>query len=636
MSQPFSISIVDNRLHVRLGNRFSPALLDFLKSRVDPRRRFEPAEKAWSFPNDPMIARKLAETFGADALPTEAKASILTVPECRVEISAAAKEQAASATWGMKPYAHQLGGLAEIIQEKSWGLFWEMGCGKSAPVAVFINQALSQGLFNGHVLILGPLSVIGVWSSVDTRNPGELAKHGGVRCQVAAGKPDHRKAVLRRLAESRQPPQVCVTNYETLLSEQDLMRAVPWDCIVTDEGHRIRNVGTKTFKNLMKLAWDNFALNIPKARYRIALTGTPAPNGPTSLFGIGVFLRGRDAFGTVSKTSFESRYAVFGGYDAKQIVAYQNTDELSRLVSRFSSRLRKDDCLELPDRVVIVQKVTMSPHQQQVYKDLRSKAVARLAGGGPLCPTCRSPARMVAPEGVPTTGATRDGSRFSPATEPSAPVMPRMLCGKGHTFDKADALLSQVSAQNVLVERLRLLQIACGHVPEDDTEDGQGRVVDLHPNSKLDALMGILEDAPKPVVIWSPFRASVDAIAKSIADSGLGSVDVFHGGRNQSERQEIINKFQGGELDYFVGTPQSGGSGITLTRAGVEIFYAKTDNAVDIWQAGERVHRLGQKKKVTQFHLVADKTVDEKVHDALSRKLTMQEMVTSFGIEDLL
>lgn len=517
-----------------------------------------------------------------------------------------ALDAAAGARWGtpdhpVTPYAHQVRQLAELWSAPSWGLFAEQGCGKSAPTAVRIRDGFASGDLNGPVLILCPLSVVSVWTGSD----GELMRHAGVGSIAVVGDAKQRSNALKQLdfvngiGGRNGGPAICVTNYETLIGRTFAELAkIRWSAVVCDEAHRIAGVRTRTHRALMKLSWYSLKDHLPRILHRWALTGTPARNGPTSIFGIGVFLRGTQAFGTFSKTAFESRYAVFGGFENREIVAYRNVPELNAKVRRFSSRILKEDCLDLPERIVTVRRVPLAGEQARVYKDMRTHAVARLQ-----------------------TIKNETGT---------------------------------VTASNVLVERLRLLQIAGGWVHCDKevirentlkftyvdmaTGNEDGMDADLVPNAKLDLLTEILADCPKPVVVWSPFVHGVKMICRALglADPQL-TIAEFIGDTPQKHRERIIAEFQAGKIDVIVATPQAGGTGITLTAAATEIFYCKTDDAVSHWQAMERVHRIGQEKHVLQIHLLAQGTVDVKVHAALEEKRTLQEQTVGAGtVEDML
>ena len=92
-----------------------------------------------------------------------------------------------------------------------------------------------------------------------------------------------------------------------------------------------------------------------------------------------------------------------------------------------------------------------------------------------------------------------------------------------------------------------------------------------------------------------------------------------------TKRQEAIQKFQDTKsaARFFVGNPQTGGYGITLTAANTVIYYSNGYDLEKRLQSEDRAHRIGQKKSVTYVDLVTPKTVDEKIKKALRKKINI-------------
>jgi SNF2 family DNA or RNA helicase len=78
---------------------------------------------------------------------------------------------------------------------------------------------------------------------------------------------------------------------------------------------------------------------------------------------------------------------------------------------------------------------------------------------------------------------------------------------------------------------------------------------------------------------------------------------------------------------FFVGNPQTGGYGITLTEANTVIYYSNGYDLEKRLQSEDRAHRIGQKKSVTYIDLIAEKTVDEKIVKALRKKINIASEV---------
>ena len=76
------------------------------------------------------------------------------------------------------------------------------------------------------------------------------------------------------------------------------------------------------------------------------------------------------------------------------------------------------------------------------------------------------------------------------------------------------------------------------------------------------------------------------------------------------ERQRIVDKFQSGGIQVFVGSIRACGTGLTLTRSSNVVFAELDWSPSVIDQAADRCHRIGQKDAVLIKHLVFDGTVD--------------------------
>ena len=106
---------------------------------------------------------------------------------------------------------------------------------------------------------------------------------------------------------------------------------------------------------------------------------------------------------------------------------------------------------------------------------------------------------------------------------------------------------------------------------------------------------------------------------------GEQSIVQYYGAIPADQRQTNIEKFQdlNSPVRFFVGNPQTGGYGITLTAANNIIYYSNGYDLEKRLQSEDRAHRIGQKKAVTYIDLIAPKTIDEKIVKALRKKLNI-------------
>ena len=175
----------------------------------------------------------------------------------------------------------------------------------------------------------------------------------------------------------------------------------------------------------------------------------------------------------------------------------------------------------------------------------------------------------------------------------------------------------------VLTQLMRLHQITCGHFTADD---GTSQAVE---SNRLKELMDILEDIEGKVIIWANYQMSVGEIIQALVKKyGEESYVHYYGLTPQEDRQDFIRRFQNDpKCRFIVGTPQTGGYGITLTQANTVIYYSNGYDLEKRLQSEDRAHRIGQKKTVTYIDLIAEDTVDEKIVKALRDKINIASEV---------
>lgn len=410
-------------------------------------RYFDSLERCWYLPASQENALRLMEIFGLEpsSIPVEFRLPANAEPRI-LPADVAADLRAA---WP-EGFEHQLYGLWKLETERRWALFFEAGTGKSAIIAKRIQRQLARTP-NYKTLIVCPKTVATVW-------PGQLARHGGgLSCVMLAGleKSKFRLALDSLMARA---DGIGVINYELARIHVTALASVPWNLVVVDESHRVKDASAKTTRALRELiSTDDDSVSA------VLLTGTPAPNGAIDLFGQFTVLDWEHTFGHYSKTAFRNKYCVMGGFEGRQIVGYRNLEELRRLRAAFSTTVSKAECLDLPPKLFIDWPVKMGGEQHRIYQEIRNHSIARL-----------------------TALATDEGATLT--------------------------------VNNVLEEILRLLQIVGGFVPSDE---GRGIfAIDSCKQEALREIIDGLDPA-KQVIIWASFRAEVAAIADELRDCAV-------------------------------------------------------------------------------------------------------------------
>ena len=137
--------------------------------------------------------------------------------------------------------------------------------------------------------------------------------------------------------------------------------------------------------------------------------------------------------------------------------------------------------------------------------------------------------------------------------------------------------------------------------------------------------MEVLDEVEGKAIIWAHYQYDIKRIIKEIKKVyGPGSVVDYYGLTPQDQRQTNRERFQKPNgTRFLVGTPQTGGYGITLTAASTVIYYSNNYDLEKRIQSEDRAHRIGQKNKVLYIDLVAKGTVDEKIIQSLRNKVNI-------------
>ena len=215
------------------------------------------------------------------------------------------------------------------------------------------------------LLILCPSSVMSVW-------PMEFTKYADVpfECKVLNGSREKRIKELGSF-DKRDSLKVAVINYESswrLIDELLLWNA---DMIIADEAQRIKGHNTSQSKAAHKLG--------DKAKYKLALTGTPIQNSPLDFWSIYRFVD-KTVFGT-SFYGFKNKYAVMGGYGNYQIISYKNLDDLTRKAHSIAYRVTKKEALDLPEEIEETLYIELEAKARKIYENVRIESYAEIEKG---------------------------------------------------------------------------------------------------------------------------------------------------------------------------------------------------------------------------------------------------------------
>ena len=460
------------------------------------------------------------------------------------------------------PYKHQLTALEKSWDKPEYGYFMEMGTGKSKVLVDNMAMLYDKGRING-ALIVAPKGVYNNWFTQEI--PNHLVDH--IQPTMVLWTPSNsikKKEEYKTLFKTNFDLHILIMNVEAFSTKKGLEFAYKF---MSCHDTMFAIDESTTIKNPSAKRTKSILSLSKLAKYKRILTGSPVTKSPLDLYTqcnfLNEFLLGFSSFYT-----FRNRYANmiernFGGRKVQLIGSYKRLDELSDKLKFFTYRVLKEDCLDLPPKVYTKREIELTEEQTKAYATMKSAALALLNG-------------------------------------------------------------KMATAPHVLTQMMRLHQITCGHLKNDD-----GTITELK-NNRLKELLSLLEEVEGKVIIWANYIHDIEHIVKEIKkEHGEDSIVQYYGAVSQEDRADAIKKFQdpNSPTRFFIGNPQTGGYGITLTAANTVVYYSNGYDLEKRLQSEDRAHRIGQEKSVTYIDFIAPKTVDEKIVKALRGKMNIANKI---------
>lgn len=482
------------------------------------------------------------------------------------------------------PYQHQEKALLLSADAEYFALFMDMGTGKTKVIIDTVAYMYAHDMID-VVVVVAPNGVHRNWvlNEIPAHMP-DFIDYKAHYYQAGGGK---KQKQLWEKVFSHNGLKIFCFNVESASNKkgQSELRTCVQNgrvLFVVDESQRIKTPGAKRTQFLVNLARH--------ADFRRILSGSPITQSPLDLYAQCKFLE-PTITGYTTYTAFRSHYAEIEQRKSKHknkkgnhiyydhIANYKNIAELERRVSSHCFRVLKKDCLDLPDKVYEKVYVELTAEQKRIYKDLLDNSVAAL-------------------------------------TDECSIDIPPELQGASNEQLMLFFATSKVTAKNAMVKILRLQQVLCGSLPDDE-----GNVTILDSN-RMKVLVDLIGDIQGKVIIWARFRHDVALIKEMLLEQyGEDCLAEFHSGVNTTDRMDGVHRFQKHKkCRFFLANQHSGGTGLTLTAASDVIYYSNDFSAEARWQSEDRAHRIGQKNNVTYHDMIAVDTVDEKILEALQDK----------------
>jgi len=249
-----------------------------------------------------------------------------------------------------KLFAHQERALDKLPPGGGY-LAFEQGLGKTLTA---IRYAAQHELL--PVLVVCPAVAVGVWVQELTSEGYHVLAPTGTRKQKA-----------EQIKDEADRYEFVVLNYEALLERQVELAVAKWgpELLVVDEAQKIKSATAKRSKVLHRLGKETPAL---------LLSGTPITRNLLDLYSQYKVID-PDLWGGESWTRFRQRYGVWGGYGGYELIGYQNTEQLKEKIAPFTVVAKKEDTLDLPEKIHTVVPVSLSPAAWREYAAMAKDGV---------------------------------------------------------------------------------------------------------------------------------------------------------------------------------------------------------------------------------------------------------------------
>lgn len=463
--------------------------------------------------------------------------------------------------WVGTPKAHQIKGVGLALANNEFAYFWEPGAGKTYASIHAAKTRFKRGEID-LVVIICPNSIKQVWDREVSLWAPDIPTYVQT---LSAGMTPKRYGTAHR----DKPLEFLVVAVESLSAGKAYERVLDYmqgrkAMVIEDESSRIKNPASVRTKKATNLAWTGF--------YRLILTGTPITQGPHDLFAQFRFLN-PNIIGIKKWQAFRARYCILGGFENRQIVSYQNIDELVQRVSPYCDIVLLKDCVDIPEKIYQVISVPLSPEQRSAIRQLKDEGTLVI-----------------------------------------------------------EELGTELYVEMALERMTRIQQIVGGSLPSIDTENG-GYKTQTMPGAipKMDAMFDYIEDLPDGTkcLIWARFAPERDRICARLAEVyGANSFVRFDGSTNTSDRRIAVDRIQDDPAcRFFVGNQTVAGIGLTLTAAKYALNFSNTFSAEDRVQMENRNHRTGQTDHCVYVDFEAQVKEDRMIMKAVTLKQSLAAMV---------
>jgi hypothetical protein len=503
-----------------------------------------------------------------------------------------------------EPFPHQLRALELGWKKKYFAYLMEQGTGKTKVMLDNVAILRTLNAIDGY-LQLAPKDVHEQW--VVEQIPLHWPPHLSIRPVIWSQSAAVRRAawdLIKHPIRGHLP--ILAMNHDAISHEEGFkvarafLRRYTKSVLGNDESHRMKTPKAARTRRLQLLAPDAFVRRI--------LTGTPSTQSPFDLFPQFKFLDER-ILGFDSPLAFRHHYGIFATehvrvkgrlveYESLQM--YQRLDELGQRIARHCYRVKKRDCLKLPEKLYALKYTSMSKAQKDIYAALAAEGVALLEE--------RDEAKRLA--------------RLA-----KWPELPEELAAR------VAAAKDRVSFKIKLTLMLRLQQILGGFVTDD--LKNVTPIEEIVP--RMQATLDLCEGAEGKVIVWACFKPEIARLTELLNEAAPGQAAAYSGATSKAQRSLLNARFRdrGDPLRILVANQKSAGVGRDWSVAETMVYYSNLWSVEMRQQTEDRAHRIGLRGTLSIYDLHSKGSpIDAKIRAAHQRGIDLAEQVLKATTEE--
>lgn len=462
----------------------------------------------------------------------------------------------------IEPFAHQWKAIEATLHYPKLAIVYQQGLGKTfvAIASLLYKQRLLGNTF-GKTLIIMPKILLNNWAS-------EIDKYGNNRLRYCILTANKKKGEFTKILNkvindfASNELDILITNFETFVARNNNIKSIDninalknigFNRIIIDEASRLSAANSKRATNIMDIA--------AKAEEVYLLSGTISVGSPLDVYTPYTIMH-NGIFGT-NYYKFRNKYCIFSTYNKHAVVGYKNVADIKKKISNYTIIETRDNCLNLPDRIILEKQYPLSEEQIKWYN------------------------AVVTMDEIPLDHINKD--------------------------------LIPLNVKLPVVKIMKLRQILSGFINLAVSSEVDPIVYKFESNGKLELLKNMLLSTDEKVIIWYSLKQELVDILSVLKE--LNKTYVL-----ASDKDSYIKYEKSSDIQVFLGQI-SQGIGITLNSAKVMYYYSNSLKLEDREQSMDRNYRIGQSNKVVVYDFIHKDSIDEDILSLLKKKIDVKDFI---------